>query len=309
MTDLSNLPREPFVLHQGDEQILQLGVGLTIFLPRPFDEVRDAVFDMWTQYLNFVGKDKFTWARLGGGNRSRAANKAVFTTINDWLTGKKPYGKHCWISIHSGPKDELGDYGFELEGLGEANELSENVGFVDLSFPLSVVAADPQAFSELVNSLCQKVPFYCGTAGFVFQRSPFKFSATISKVAALSNRYQGIEIRASEREAYWAAKGLVSVNWITLLGQDLADQLGGKASITKKLPKGCTVTQLDHGISIRAGDQPLIGDKNSGNDELALWRQVYKVLKPAQFVDPVYEFDPFEFDGERTIDWLTRLDK
>ena len=300
-----------FELHQGSELIMHLGIGMTLFFPRPFSDVRAAVWDLWQKYLVLVGKEKLTWARLGGGNRSRAVNASTFRTIEAWLTGTKDYGKDCWISIHDGPMDCLGQYSFELEGLGDPGEDEEDVGCLDMRFPIDWLDSDsvhgPALIEQLV-SLAAKVPFYCGMAGFVFHRSPYKYDATIGKMAALSKRFEGVEISASHREVYWAAKGLVSVNWITLLGDGLVAKLGGRNALSKKLPTDCEVIPLEHGVAVLSGDIPLLGDKNTGKEELRLWRNVYQVLKPLQFVDTIYEFDPFEFDGERTAEWLQRFD-
>ena len=298
-----------FETYKGKELIMQLGLGISIFLPRPFSATRDAVWELWRNYIALVGKDRFTWARLGGGNRSRLADASAFRTIEAWLTGKKSFGKNCWISIHDGPMDCLGKHSFELEGLGEPNDDEEDVNFIDIGLPVSFLdtLGGPELANRLIG-LVGKLPFLCGMAGFIFHRSPYKFDDVIGKIAALSQRFEGVEVSASEREKYWAGKGLVSVNWITFLGNDLLARLGGSASLQKKMPPDCVARVVDHGVAIRAGDMPLLGDKNTGRDELGLWRMVYKIVKPVQFVNPVYEFDPFQFDGNRTAKWLRRLD-
>jgi hypothetical protein len=310
MKTAEKLPTKDFELYQGSELIMRLGLGMTLFVPRPFSTVREPMWGLWQDFLRLVGKEKLTWARLGGGNRSRAVTASTFRTIEAWLTGKKDYGKDCWISIHDGPMDCLGQYGFELEGLGEPVEDEEDVGFVDMGFPVEMLdTLGGPALADRLIALAAQVPFYCGVAGYIFSRSSYKFDAVIRQMAGLSRRFEGVEITASDREQYWAGKGLVSVNWVTFIGDPYLAELGGIKGLTEKLPAGCVVTPLAHGVAVRAGDVPLLGDKNTGKDELELWRKVYKVLKPVQFVDPIYEFDPFVFDGDRTAEWLQRLEK
>lgn len=298
-----------FEVNQDSELIMHLGLGLTLFFPRPFSDVRAAIWDLWQKYLLLVGKENFTWARLGGGNRSRAVNASTFRTIEAWLTGTKDYGKNCWISIHDGPMDGLGQYGFKLEGLGCPGEDEVDVNCLDMRFPINWLDSVPgPALAEQLVSLVEKVPFYSGVAGFVFHHSPHMYSDTIGKMAALSKRFEGVEVSATNREKYWASKGLVSVNWITLLGDGLVAKLGGHNALPKKLPIDCKVVNLEHGVAVRSGDAPLLGDKNAGKDELKLWRNVYHVLKPLQFVEIIRGFDPFKFNGERTKEWLQRLE-
>lgn len=303
-----DLPLKKFEVYEGKELIMQLGLGITLFIPRPFSSVCENVWELWQNYLALAGRDTFTWARLGGGNRSRRVDASTFRTIEAWLTGQKSYGKDCWISIHDGPMDCLGKHSFILEGLGEPNKEEEDVNFIDLGFPVQLLDACTGAeLADKLIALVASVPFYCGMAGFIFHRSPYKFDPAIKHMAALSKRFAGVEVTASEREQYWAAKGLVSVNWITFLGDDLVARLGGREAVQKTLPVECVLTPVKHGIAVRTGELPLLGDMNSGKDELGLWRKVYKAFKPIQAKSP-YEFDPFEFDERRTLEWLKRLD-
>ena len=308
MTKAAAILAPDFEVHEGSELIMRLGIGLTVFLPTPFEDVRQDIWQLWQKYVDMVGKDTFTWARLGGGNRSRNVNASVFKTIEAWLTGTKSYGKDCWISINDGPMDCLGRNSFELEGLRKSTGTNQKSGHLDIGFPLNLLQErGGPALADALVSLVEDTRFLCGTAGFIFHRSPYKFNATIGKMAALSRRFEGVEVTASAREHYWAQKGLVTVNWITLLGSQLVDQSGGVEKLSKQLASGVRVISLEHGLAIQSGKEPLLGDRNSGKDELGLLRKTYRVLKPLQFVDPVYEFDPFEFDGERTAEWLQRL--
>ena len=124
----------------------------------------------------------------------------------------------------------------------------------------------------------------------------------------LSKRFEGVEISANERLCYNATEGLTTVNWITLIGNEFLKKLGTVEVISLQLPSSCSITVQKHGIAIRTGDYPLLGDKNSGKDELADLKKVYSIVQPIQSVDPDYEFHPFEFDGERTAKWLRRFE-
>jgi hypothetical protein len=310
MSYVKKLPTEVLELYQYGRQIMHLGLGMTLFFPRPFQDVQKEIWALWQSFLSLVGEDCFTWARLGGGNKSRKVSAATFKTIESWLTGKKDYGKICWISIHDGPMDDLGQYSFMLTGFGEPkdNEFDIEAGFVEIALPLSFLdSLGPAKIADSLIAMARPVPFYCGVAGFVFHRSPYKYDATIGKMRALSRRFEGVEISANERLCYLASTGLTTVNWITFVGAGYIEKLGGVKQVETRLPSESVVLQLPHGIAIRTGERPLLGDKNAGRDELSAWREVYKVLKPVQFVDPEIAFDPFEFNGEQTVDWLERL--
>lgn len=61
---------EAIATSYGDERVMKLGIGLTLYFKRPFADVREGLGAFWLTYRHAVG-ERFTWARLGGGNRSR----------------------------------------------------------------------------------------------------------------------------------------------------------------------------------------------------------------------------------------------
>ena len=102
MKSKQDIPLERFDLMEYDRRIMRLGLGLNLFFPRPFKDVREKIFELWQSYLKFIGKDVFTWARLGGGNKSRKVTSSTYKTIEQWLIGQKNYGDVCWITISDG---------------------------------------------------------------------------------------------------------------------------------------------------------------------------------------------------------------
>ena len=311
MSIVEKLPLEAFEFHQGDELIMHLGIGLTLYFPRPFKVVKSSILSLWKEYLSVVPPQTFTWARLGGGNRSRQASSAVFKTIDAWLSGTKDYGTTCWISLHDGSFDCLGEYSFILTGPEESkDEFDEEAGFVDIVFPVRLLdELGAEHLADIFLKLSAHVPFYCGVAGYVFHRSPYKFNATLERMGALAKRFEGVEISASERLCYLAPRGLTTVNWLTFIGMDHLSRLGRQATLNERLKALSKVINLPHGVAIKTGEMPLLGDRNTGCDELSDLRKVYHVLQPAQFVDPAYAFHDLRFDGDQTVEWLTRLNR
>lgn len=301
------LSAEKFELRANGEVIMKLGFGLTLFLPKPFNNIKGQIEDFWERYVSLVGEKTFTWARLGGGNRSRPVSPSVLRTIRSWLSGEKSYGGDCWISIHDGPFDAIGSNSFRLEGLDQPGE---DVGFLEVMFPAEIVSSPScGALLKTVLNLVDGVPFLTGTAGYAFHRSPYKLDETIGRMRSLSARFEGVEVSANERMCYWAGKGMASMNWITFLDSTSLEKLGGSQDLRNRLPKDAALLELKSGAALVAGDCPKLGDKNMGVDELTLWRQVYALVRSVQFVDPVYEFDPDYFNGQETTEWLTRLSR
>jgi hypothetical protein len=288
---------------------MRLGLGLSLFLPRPFEIAREGVHEIWKEYLTAIGATKLTWARLGGGNRSRKASDVVLKTIDSWLGGDKDFGEDCYISIHDGVMDELGTTGFYLEGYGAPDPDANDVGFLEIYLPLGLL--DTRSGDELArifSGMVDATPFMCGVAGFVFHHTPYQYDAVTARMAALSARFRGVEVIQNSRMCYWPKRGVTSVNWLTFVADHYLEKIGGRDAVHKSLRRGFQVRDLASGVGIRAGDLPLIGDANAGNDGLDAWRAVYRLLKPVMFNSPTAFFDADVFDTQRTRVWLTRLD-
>ena len=75
MTDLSNLPREPFILHQGDEQILQLG------LEEDLKELSCAIFLGWSDpFYRNTARFWFSGSAFGFFQRNLFVAQALLLT-------------------------------------------------------------------------------------------------------------------------------------------------------------------------------------------------------------------------------------
>lgn len=298
-----------FQVLQGEERIMQLGVGMTLYFPRPFDAFRPALLEFWQQYLKAVEPKTFTWARLGGGNRSRVVGPAVFKTIEGWLSGTLDPGPTCWISLHDGAMDCMGSFGFNLTGRGRIrSEYDEESSYIDLTFPLALEdRLGTTGLADMLIKLAAEVPFLAGVAGYSFQRSPYKLNALLRPMLGLSNRFLGIEITAAERFDYLAERGVPTVNWLTFVGDKHLHRIGGLEALSAFLKGVSVVRPLPAGAVVISGDGPKLGDANRKSDELDAIRKAYQVLRPIQFVDEKYALDDMDFPGDLTVAWLTRL--
>jgi hypothetical protein len=308
----NEIPFERFDLMEYDKRIMRLGLGLHLFFPRPFRDVREDIFELWKAYLSLIGKDLFTWARLGGGNKSRKVTPSTYKTIEQWLTGKKEYGDVCWITISDGDFDELGSHSFDLTGYEDPQDEEYDTESCHLEAVIPVDSLDKLdaiAIAEAFIKMVEPVPYKCGVFGFLFHRSPHKFYKTIGKMRALSKRFEAVEISANERLCYSATEGVITVNWVTFIGNEFLRRLGTVENISSQLPPSCDITVQRNGIAIRTGNYPPLGDKNAQKDDLIDLRKVYSVVQPVQYVDPEDEFDPDTFDSEETANWLRRFEQ
>lgn len=101
-----------------------------------------------------------------------------------------------------------------------------------------------------------------------------------------------------------------SVNWLTVINEEILAKLGSRESLSEALGTTCPVHPIEAGVVIQAGERPQLGDVNRG---LVLddYRRVAKVLKRVQF--QTYRRGlfvlPEPFDNiDETLAWIRRFD-
>ena len=94
-------------------------------------------------------------------------------------------------------------------------------------------------------------------------------------------RHPGIMCPSGSQSAV-SVHGLTDIGWITLLGKNMAESMGGAIPLAAALAHipGVTINELPGGgVGIRIDDRPHLGDTHKG-DILEAYRAVGKVLSP-----------------------------
>jgi hypothetical protein len=135
-------------------------------------------------------------------------------------------------------------------------------GYLQLGLPLSHT---PQRLLQLAELASQEVPMWWGSAGFLASGHPSDPCTSLSAHWAWSRRYQGIDVHDLERARRGACDGIVSVNWLTLLGEELFERrrLRPAELATAVRARGCTWLAAPKAAIVQAGDAPLLGDLNA----------------------------------------------
>lgn len=92
--------------------------------------------------------------------------------------------------------------------------------------------------------------------------SPSDYSKAGDHIAPLLMRCHGLDIAITVAEINRLGDRCRGARWLTMLSNKLVDELGGSAELAGKLAKGVTVVPCKHGVLMRAGKTPEIGDVN-----------------------------------------------
>jgi hypothetical protein len=166
-------------------------------------------------------------------------------------------------------------------------------------------AEHPNDALGLVATLAEAFPFRCGYAGYSLcwnDQSVNRSMLVPPKIAPLHKRHPGF---AWGIPRILADHPIPPVNWLTLLGPDVVEKLGGIARVRSELKdKEITVSQISAGIGIRAGFVPQLGDRDH-DDDLPVYRKVGTYLKDVR-ANNYLELDGLEIS--ESMAWLARFD-
>jgi hypothetical protein len=105
------------------------------------------------------------------------------------------------------------------------------------------------------------------------------------------------------------------INWLTVLGDAILEELGGLAVVKSALEPECTLHPYPGGVMIQAGEAPRLGDVDvPGSSELLEpYRKVAALTKPVRFTDYpkgslLFGVDKSLNGAEEAKKWVSRFD-
>jgi hypothetical protein len=145
-------------------------------------------------------------------------------------------------------------------------------GYLSCHFPFMWMAEPSNSFIEFARRVCELMsPIYMSAGmGFVLPNNsgvflndlvPHSFS-----LVPVAQRLIGVEL--SERGfRYSVNEGYYSVNWLTAVGDEWLDRIGGQQAVSARLvaEPGFDFWPYPGGLSIRAGQHPQLGDAENAH--------------------------------------------
>jgi hypothetical protein len=311
-------PADRFTVVSDDDELVEI-VGLRaeikVWCERSFDELPDEfleAFDLLTATI----KDRLRWYKNYTMDRMSPVTARTFSAPRTWLQrGQKPVARSLYLK---GP-DEMeaaGQYVVQFKYHPAAAEHSDsNTPYIRQATPWQALQANPQAYLELAKRLCDLLPVLCGHVGYSLETSPYYEIPAFQRAYALAMRHPGVNI--ASHHATWPLRdehGVEAVNWLTLVGPAPLARLGGAPALRRRLKEHRTISVIDtkHGVIVRAGDEPRLGDVNR-REQLPEYRAVYHALR--EVMDQVLtDFRPLPLGfaladkAEKTARWLRRFE-
>lgn len=151
---------------------------------------------------------------------------------------------------------------------------------LELRWPSDHWSTRWQLAVEQVRDRLHGTPLIQGTAGYSFAEV-IGDEHYQKERSVLAGRFLGVSIAEISGRSICSERGLLSVNWLTAIGNTFIEKLGGRRAFGA-LSNDIVVHELGTGLLVQAGERPSLGDVNDG-DTLPLYREVAKFIMPARY--------------------------
>jgi len=196
---------------------------------------------------------------------------------------------------------ELTDFwSFTVQGV--VMEEVDAASFCHFLFPSDT---NPDAILWLARGLAERLPFLSGHAGYTCVFDPSRKAGAFDAIYAWSKRYLGLEVEDLSLTLPLVLDAAKGANWLTLLGTPLLERAGGVDALRAALPPLIDVFAGRNGVVLRAGEAPVLADRNRGEFPDA-YAAVEAALQPIKLREHPEFVGRFE-EEEETMPWLCRL--
>lgn len=285
---------------------------VALFTDMEFTAVSEQVLSVYERYLGLCPPGRLSWYATENMTRHKPATARTFDMLRGWLKPGAAPRKELRIQLKDGADEiDTPTWVFEVDGVGPGGYAhGRRTNAIVCSFPADPSKEAIEVFSGFVLQLFEQIPFRWGYAGYALNWSPYRQPSAHMAAWRLSMQHPGADIVLTSTEYLRVGRaGIKNINWMTMLGPELLQEIGGPAALREQLPPEIDIRSIAQGIVIRTGDAPELGHVNR-RDTLPAYRAAYKVLEPLQ--RPIVQgFTSFSLPGgdhkDKTTAWLRRF--
>lgn len=241
---------------------------------RPFAEMVNGAAYCVNQYLKMIPKDALSWSLIGGSADTNTPLKAKdITRCKAMLT--VPTAKRKDIHFRLKGTDAWGpDYSLMIGGLKQPSQAGflDQTNGIELLFPAAfLLSYGEDAFVATMMHMFDALQCDSGHAGIALVGAPADFTEAGKHIKPRLMQHPGLDIGLTMFVVNRLGDRCRGARWLTMLSDKLIGELGGRDVLAAKLNKDVTIIPGTHGMLMRAGHGPEIGDvdRNQGTPLLA----------------------------------------
>ena len=291
---------------------LRNGITVAFFLPVPIDKIAATILEGFDEYLKMIPPDTLRWASVGANSEEwKPVVKKTFEKCRGQLNPEAAR-KRSLTSFELADGNNGGEapgHGVLIIGNPYDPDLPDERCLVQFYFPpKSIEDENVETFIATVRKLANILPYTYGYASPALQWSRLFSTEALTQARAIAARHPGYDIEDNAVGRSYIDAKVRGARWLTFLGAEIAEKLGGSMSLRRRLPQTITVEQVGPGVFMRAGVQPEIGDRNR-KIGTPLLCEVAKVLEPVTTFGEMalYRTDFADQDEEVLARWERRF--
>jgi len=293
-------------LTQNGIKLVTLTFGINLYTGVSFYDCPEAVLKGLDLFLEQCPREQLRFYSTETMTAHKPVTARALNMPRTWLKPGAPKKDFIALELKSGEAyQDAPQFKYDIWSVAK----SKQAKVLSMAFPAAWSLEQPDRLLALVQQLGDVFPFTSGLAGYSLERSPYVKDESETHAWNMSMRHVGIDIVRLPFDAKAPGSDAVKgVGWLTLLGTGLLAELGGEKNLAAKLSKDVELISSTHGVIIKAGPVPRLGDVNR-NDSLPLYRSVYKVVAPLirKAAERSMEFLVPGDSADKTLAWYLRL--
>jgi hypothetical protein len=234
--------------------------------------------------------DRMDWRQIGP--------EGIYPVLRavEQAAGRRPF----W-NVSVANRAEQPDLSFEFSDV-HATHGRERASFVRMRFPLDTPA---DALLKTTLALADIAPVWAGSAGYQFSAREDGREVAWDQIWAWARRYWAVEVVNTQAGSWDVLKGLLGVNWLTLLGGEFMRAHFNTTPLVWDSSSHVEMTHRRNALVIRAGPRPICGDLNVFED-VSPYATVSRLVEPALVRQPTGFFGMFADQGSAGC-WVRRF--
>lgn len=313
--------------HATGKPVVRVGFMMRLFLrDGHLPEVRHRIVDVVSDFADQAGSGNVSLFQKNMANRmSRIGDRDLAAYLHREVDTLDPehdyYGPH--VSDDERPPSWQGHALLQPDPGGYPDQV--DMSYLELAIPAELAARRPDDLVRRLLKWCQLTRPLHGTGGFAPVFAIGDSNNRPDETWPLLSRYPGLDFVGGFVMAARGVNQISGVNWLTILGTTMIDEIGGLPALNARLDDAvdhfqATPTQapvihpFDGGVMICAGEAPDLGDRHQGGipnsyrvvaRALRPWLFTGYLDKPTRVIKVPAPLDPFT----ETIRWVTRFDE
>lgn len=259
---------------------------IVFFGSRPFADMVEGVGKCVDRYFAMLPKDALRWSIIGATSGTHKA-----------LTDKDSARCRSLLTVSTAKQKDIhfrllgpDPYGPDYQLMVDGNKRPSKEGFlnetnaVEMRFPREFLAErGADAIVATARQMFNELPCDSGYASIALcygQETAYDKAREV--IAPTAFRSHGYDVPNTLYTTTALGDRSRGARWLTMLGTDMVERLGGRAALAARLIDGVDIVEGSHGLLLRAGKEPEIGDVNR-RQSTPLLASVAAAIEPVTF--------------------------